>query len=54
MTKSEMKQFAKRRLKIARWLSKGISQAEIARRLGVKRQRIQQITVEISAKGLIK
>ena len=33
----------RRRAKIARLAAQGISQAEIARRLGIKRQRVHQI-----------
>ena len=44
MTKQEMAFFRRRRERIKRMLARGISQAEIARRLGMKnRQRVNQI-----------
>ena len=42
MTKNELRFYAKRRERIFR-LAKTLSQADIARRLGMKRQRVQQI-----------
>lgn len=45
MTKEEMAKFRKRKERILALLAKGLSQAEIARRLGFKnRQRVNQIT----------
>lgn len=43
MTKQEMARYRRRKAKILRLIAKGVSQAEIARQLGVKRQRINQI-----------
>ena len=43
MTKREMAIYARRREKILRLNRKGISQAEIARKFGMKRQRVNQI-----------
>ena len=42
MTKREMATYRRRRERILR-MAKQFSQAEIARRLGMKRQRVQQI-----------
>jgi transcriptional regulator with XRE-family HTH domain len=42
MTKNEMRLYRQRRIKIIK-LAKTLSQAEIARRLGMKRQRVHQI-----------
>lgn len=43
MTKQEMSAFRKRKKKILRLAEQGVTQSEIARRLGMTRQRIYQI-----------
>ena len=45
MTKAEMALYRRRRKRILR-MAKRISQAEIARRLGMKRQRVNQIITD--------
>ena len=39
---------AKRDLQIKRWLKSGISKAEIARRLGISRQRVYVLCLRLS------
>jgi transcriptional regulator len=43
MTKQEMIRFRRRKRQIMRWDDRGVPQAEIARRLKMKRQRVHQI-----------
>lgn len=43
MTKQEMARFARRKARIKALLAKGLTQAEIGRRIGLKRQRVCQI-----------
>ena len=43
MTKKELEKYSKRRAIIMRLHKLGIPQAEIGRRLGMKRQRVNQI-----------
>ena len=43
MTKKELAQYRKRKARIMSMLADGLSQAEIARKLDMKRQRIHQI-----------
>lgn len=43
MTKKQMADFRRRKSKILAWISAGKNYADIARILGVSRQRVQQI-----------